>query len=63
VDLGIHPTLNILHAIVNKGKQQWQNIFQQKLTATIEVFHAVLDSGVVHIVTAHYYTDTQLVSN
>jgi len=63
VDLGIHPTLNILHVIVNKGKQQWQNISQQKHTVTTAAYHAVLDSGVVHIVTAHYYTDTQLVSN
>jgi hypothetical protein len=26
-------------------------------------YHAVLDNGVAHIVTAHYYTDTQLVLN
>ena len=26
-------------------------------------FHAALGSGKAHIATAHYYTDTQLVSN
>jgi hypothetical protein len=63
VDLGIHPTLNILHVIVNKEKQQWQNIFQQKHTVMTAAYHAVLDSGALLIVTAHYYMDTQLVSN
>jgi hypothetical protein len=60
VDLGIHPTLNILHAIVNKEKQQWQNFTQQKLTVTTAAYHAVLDNGVPAIVTAQHYMVTQL---
>ena len=47
MDFGIHPTLKILHGIVNKGKQQWQNIYQQKHTATTEVLVAHLDNGAV----------------
>jgi hypothetical protein len=33
-DLGIQPSLNILHVIVHKGKQQWQNFTQQNITGT-----------------------------
>jgi microcystin degradation protein MlrC len=66
--LGIHPTQNTLHVIklslhFYKGGKRWQNIFQQKLTVTTEGCHAVLDSGVVHIVIARYYMDTRSVSN
>jgi 6-pyruvoyl-tetrahydropterin synthase len=32
------------------GGKRWRNIFQQKLTATTEACHAVLDNGVQHTV-------------
>jgi hypothetical protein len=34
-------------SLLTKEKQQWQNIFQQKHTATTEVLVAHLDSGAV----------------
>jgi hypothetical protein len=33
-------------SLLTKEKQQWQNIFQQKHTATTEDYHVALDSGV-----------------
>jgi hypothetical protein len=47
----------------NIGESNWQNSTQQKLTATTEDFHAVLDSGVPHIATVPHYTVIQLALN
>jgi hypothetical protein len=49
--------------LLTTEKQQWQNIYQQKLTEMTAAYHAVLDNGAVHTVIARYYMDTQLVSD
>jgi hypothetical protein len=47
----------------NIGESNWQNFTQQKLTATTEDCHAVLDNGVPHIAIVPHYTVIQLALN
>lgn len=47
--LGVRPSLNIPHTPLHKEYKQWQNIIQQRHTATIEVSAVALDNGVLHI--------------
>jgi hypothetical protein len=61
--MAFNPVYKLCMPLLTKEKQQWQNIYQQKHTATTGDCRAVLDNGVAHTVIAVYYTDTQLVSN